>query len=174
MIHTVTRSFLPAITIVGLGFFTMTSLHAHETREGVSNTYNLTVGHRSEPVFAREPTRFDFIVRDLEGNPYEPVEIDLSVKVLYLKEDAFDAKILKARELTGELRRDRTTPNRFNIWYKPTRAGAYGFYIKGTIDGVAFRERFVCGDGALADSGFGCITNIQKFPGKGKGKGKRK
>ncbi len=166
MIHTVTRSFLPAITVVGLGLFTITSLQAHETREGVSNTYNLTVGHRSEPVFAREPTRFDLIVRDLDGNPYEPSEIDLSVKVLYLKDDTFDAKVLKARELTGDLRRDRSTPNRFNIWYKPTRAGAYGFHIKGTIDGVAIRERFVCGDGALADSGFGCITNIQKFPGK--------
>jgi len=167
MIHTVTRSLLSVITVVGLGFSTITPLQAHETREGVSNTYNITIGHRSEPVFAKEPTRFDLIIRDLDGNPYEPSEIDLSVKVLYLKEDAFDSKVLKERELTGDLRRDRASPNRFNIWYMPTRAGAYGFQIKGMIDGVVIEERFVCGGGSLTDGGFGCVTDIQKFPAGG-------
>ncbi len=168
MLHTLTRSFLPAITIIGLGFFIITPLQAHETREGVSDTYNLTIGHRSEPVFAKEPAQFDLIIRDLDGNPYEPSEVDLLVKVLYLKDDAFDAKVWKARKLRGDLRRDRSSPNRFNIWYMPTRAGAYGFHIKGTIDGVAIKERFVCGDGSLTDGGFGCVTNIQKFPGRWK------
>ncbi|NOZ52614.1 MAG: hypothetical protein GXP08_05635 [Gammaproteobacteria bacterium] len=166
MMHTVTRSLLSILTVVGLGFSTITPLYAHETREGVSDAYNLTVGHRSEPVFAREPAQFDLIIRDLDGNPYEPSEVDLSVKVLYLKEDAFDAKVLKAKKLRGDLQRDRSSPNRFNIWYMPTRAGAYGFRIKGTIDGVVIKERFVCGGGSLADSGFGCVTNIQKFPGR--------
>jgi len=165
MTNTLTRPFLSAITIIGIGFSMITPLQAHETREGVSDTYNLTIGHRSEPVFAKEPAQFDLIIRDLDGNPYEPSEIDITVKALYLKEDAFDAKVLKSKKLKGDLRRDRSSPNRFNIWYMPTRAGAYGFHIKGTIDGVDIKERFVCGDGSLADGGFSCITKIQKFPG---------
>ncbi len=164
MKNTFKRSFLPTIMAIGFGLTTVTSLQAHETREGVSDTYNITVGHRSEPVFAKEPAQFDLIIRDLEGNPYEPSDIDLSVKVMYLKDDDFDARVLKSKKLKGDLRRDRSSPNRFNIWYMPTRPGAYGFRIKGTIDGVDIKVRFVCGDGSLSDSSFACVTKIQKFP----------
>ncbi len=141
--------------------------NAHEPRDGVAGgVYNVSVGHRVEPGFAGEPNAFDLFVRNAEDNSNADVgEIELDVYVMRLRKDDFDAKVTKIRKLTGDLRRDFSTPNRFNIYYLPKRPGAVGFIIKGTIDGNYIYEKFVCGGGSQNESGrsFGCIDKIQRF-----------
>lgn len=163
------RKLLATTLLVSIPFFTLNS-NAHEPREGVSGTFNLTVGQRVEPAYSGEPNQFDLIVNNLDGTPANVTEITLSVDVLFLKEDAYDAKVLHRALLAGEIVRDRTTPNRFNIPYMPTKAGAYGFEINGTINGIQISEKYVCENGTLHPLGksFGCVTQIQMFPQKHK------
>ena len=141
--------------------------NAHEPRDGVAGgVYNVSVGHRVEPGFAGEPNAFDLFVRNAEDNSNEDVgEIELDVYVIRLRDDDFDAKVVKIKKLTGDLRRDFSQPNRFNIYYLPKRPSAVGFIIKGTIDGNIINEKFVCGGGTQNEDGrsFGCIDRIQRF-----------
>lgn len=141
-------------------------LSAHEPREGVSGVFNLAVGHRVEPAYADEPNQFDLIINNLDGTPADVTEINLNVNVLFLKDDLYDAKILHRALLGDEIIRDRATANRFNIPYMPTKPGAYGFEISGTINGVLISEKFVCENGTLNPlaRSFGCIIEIQTFP----------
>ena len=139
---------------------------AHEPREGVSDTYTIIVGNRFEPPYAGQMNRFDMFVRDLEGNPITIDDLDLEVKVLYLKKEDFDAKVLARAILKGDLKEDRDTQGRLNIDYLPTRAGTYGFIISGTINGVYIEEKYVCGNGSQHPDGraFSCVNRLQKFP----------
>lgn len=72
-----------------------------------------------------------------------------------------------SEELEGDLRRDRGNPNRFNIWFLPNKAGAYGFHIKGMVNGMMVDEVFICGGGSQHIEGraFSCMESPQKFPG---------
>ena len=139
---------------------------AHEPREGVSGEFTLVVGNRVEPPYAGQMNRFDMFVRDLEGNPLKVEDIDITVKILYLKKEDFDAKVLAKTILKGELKEDRDTVGRFNIDYLPTIPGTYGFIVKGTINGVYTDEKYVCGEGSQHPEGrsFACMGRLQEFP----------
>ncbi|WP_455212727.1 hypothetical protein [Kaarinaea lacus] len=143
--------------------FLFTTASAHEPRAVAGGGLNIVVGWRVEPAFTDTMNAFDFIVTDA----IEVDEPELEVKALYLQEDAQDAKVLKSSMLHGELRRDRSNPNRFNIWFLPSKPGAYGFHIKGMVNGMMVDEVFICGGGTQNTEGrsFGCIEKPQKFPG---------
>ena len=143
--------------------------NAHEPRTVADGALNIVVGWRVEPAFDKFMNAMDFIVTD-------PIDVDdpqLDVKILYLADDAPDAKIIKSASLEGDLRRDRSNPNRFNIDVLPTKAGAYGFHIMGMVNGMMINEVFICRGGSLNPDGrsFGCIEKPQKFPGGKKSKG---
>lgn len=149
------------IVIVVQMFFTHCVL-AHEPRAVAGGALNVVVGWRSEPALVGQLNQFDFIVTD----DIEVDDPDLSVSILYLKEDTQDAKVLATAKLTGDLRRDGDNPNRFDIFVLPTKVGAYGFHIEGMINGVMINEVFICRGGTQNADGrsFGCIEEVQKFP----------
>lgn len=155
------------ILVMGMISF---SVSAHEPRDGVAGgVYNISVGNQVEPAIAREPNGFDLIIRNNDDTPATVQTIELEVEILFLSEDKADAKIKRHTQLSGELRRDRNSANRFSIQYMPTRAGAYGYHITGTIDGNTINELFICGGGTqnLAGRAFGCVSEIQRFPHRG-------
>ena len=111
------------------------------------------------------------------------------VKVLILETDSPDAEILKEAKLEAEFRQLFGTANRYNIDFRPTFDGAYGFWIKGRVQErvanedanpgpgnqgpvVNFEELFICGGGTLdidpatneARSQFSCVSDLQPFP----------
>ncbi|MGD8886089.1 MAG: hypothetical protein PVF34_10725 [Gammaproteobacteria bacterium] len=149
--------------VLGIQCLVSVDALAHEPRAVAGGGLNVAVGWRTEPAFANMVNAFDFIVTD-------DIEVDdpgLTVTVLYLEEDAPDADIRKSSVLEGELARDRSNPNRFNIWFLPTKAGAYGFHIEGMVNGMMVDEVFICRGGSQNPDGrsFGCIESPQKFPG---------
>lgn len=160
-------------TICTLGAFaicltSVSTVFAHEPRDGVAGgAYNIVVGFGSEPIYARVANGMDLTIRNPDGSAADVQNIDLEITALYLKTDAMDAKVKASAKLTGNLRRNRSTPNNFDIDFMPTKPGAYGFIIKGMIDGNMINEKFVCGGGSQNPDGrsFGCIGSIQKFPG---------
>ena len=105
---------------------------------------------------------FELIVTD----SVDVADPELDVTILYLKSDARDAKVIAKEKLSGNLRRNRSNPNQFNISVLPTKAGAYGFHIKGMINGAMVDEIFICRGGSLNPDGrsFGCIEKLQNFP----------
>lgn len=139
---------------------------AHEPRLIGDGAINAVVGWRVEPAFEKNVNRFDFIVTDAA----EVGTIELDVYVLLLDQDSPDAKVISSAKLTDELRRDRDNPNRFNKYFLPTKAGAYGFHIMGMVDGVAVDEIFICRGGTqnVDNRSFGCVEKPQKFPGGSK------
>ena len=147
-------------------FFYITPAQAHEPRLVAGGALNIVVGWRTEPAFEKNTNAFDFIVTD----EIDVTDIELDVYVMYLDEDAPDAKVIKAVKLTDELRRDRTNPNRFNKYLLPSKAGAYGFHVMGMVNGNAIDEIFICRGGTKNTEGrsFGCIEKPQRFPGGGK------
>jgi hypothetical protein len=153
-------------TLVGFtlltGTFFNASVSAHEPRLIGDGALNVVVGWDVEPAFSGTLNAFELIVTD----DIEVAEIDLTVNVLYLKEDAPDAKVRMSAELEAELRRNRSNPNQFNISVLPTKPGAYGFHFSGMINGIMVDEVFVCGGGTQNADGrsFGCIEKPQKFP----------
>jgi hypothetical protein len=160
---------LASAFLLSLPLISISSVNAHEPRLGVSGVFNLTVGQRVEPAYSDEPNQFDLIVNNLDGTAATVTDITLNVNVIFLKEDTFDAKVLHRALLTDKIVRDRTTPNRFNIPYMPSKPGAYGFEIEGTINGVQINEKFVCENGTQnPGKSFGCVTQIQTFPQKNK------
>jgi hypothetical protein len=133
---------------------------AHEPRALYKSSLHVAVGWRNEPAFANEPNAFDFIVTDSVA----VTSIQLKVDVLQFKEglDPANPKLLSTTPATGELVRDFTNPNRFNIWMLPKLAGSYGFHVTGSVNGVAVDETFICGAGTkVPGKSFGCITEPQ-------------
>lgn len=142
---------------------------AHEPRpDAADGALSLTVGWRTEPAFAKQANAMDLFITDNVSGPVEdPSFIDIEIKILYLKEDAPDAKVIKSAVLKGDFRQDRSIPNRYNISVLLTKPGAYGFHIAGMINGIDVDETFICRGGSLNPDGrsFGCIEKLQKFPG---------
>ena len=154
-----------ALSVFSLLFY-IAPAQAHEPRLIAGGALNVVAGWRTEPAFEKAINAFDFIVTD----PIDVTDIELKVMVLYLKDDAADAKVISSTKLTDELRRDRSNPNRFNKYFLPTKAGAYGFHIMGMVNGNAIDEIFICRGGTQNADGrsFGCIEKPQSFPGGGK------
>ncbi|NEO73221.1 hypothetical protein [Moorena sp. SIO3H5] len=158
--------------LIGIMALSAIPARAHETR--VVGAYKVTVGFRNEPAFEDVVNAVDVILRNAADD--SPVDtdkedkIDLDVYVLYLKEDKFDAQVIRKAKLKGELRKAFGTDNRYNIWFKPTHDGAYGYRVKGTINGQQINEKFVCGGGTKdfrdgRPRSFRCVVDPQTFPG---------
>lgn len=146
--------------------FYVAPVQAHEPRLIGGGALNVVTGWRTEPAFENVINAFDFIVTD----EIEITGIELEVYALYLDDDKPDANVIKSTQLSDELRRDFTNPNRFNKFLLPSKAGAYGFHIIGMINGVFVDEIFICRGGTQNPDGrsFGCIEEPQRFPGGGK------
>jgi len=157
-----TKLFFIVFLSVAANAFVLPAAFAHEPRLIGGGALNVAVGWRSEPAYEGVINAFDLIITD----KITVKNIDLKVKVLYLKKDAFDAKVKEKAELEGQLRRDRSNPNRFNISFLPSEEGAYGFHFVGLINGIAVDERFVCRGGSQNTAGrsFGCVIELQEFP----------
>ena len=187
-----------------LSFLMMvTSTFAHERRLiGENGEYRLTVGFANEPAAEDEPNQLDMFLLYNDGSEDgeavnkgagDLVEVDF-VKVLLLKKDSQDAEVLREAKLKGELRQRFGTSNRYNIHFRPTVDGAYGFWVKGRVQDlvpnedadpgssdqpapkVEFEEIFVCEGGSLdigengeAQSRFSCVGDLQPFPAKRSG-----
>jgi hypothetical protein len=171
---------------------------AHETRVFGDGHYVLVVGWHNEPAFEDEGNGFDLFIsydttgdgdchehegEEHEGEEHEepdclPVDagagdvVDLTVRVLYLRDDEIDAHVL-ASKLLGEAVQDFFDPSRYTFYMKPNVQGAYGFEVTGTIHKVDQSEpavelddeRFVCGDGSQGEEPFDCVADIlQPFP----------
>lgn len=171
---------------------------AHEGRVFAGGSYVIFVGFRNEPAFEDEGNALDFFVLyDTNGNgecdddtcsDWLPVDkglgdgVNLRAEVLYLEEDAFNARVLDSARLRGAVEQDFEDPSRYNIFFKPNVDGAYGFRIEATIryrgsdsrfpdPGPLLtiegrRGKFVCEGGSQdPDSEFNCVANIlQPFP----------
>jgi hypothetical protein len=171
---------------------------AHETRVFGDGFYVVVVGWHEEPAFEDEGNGLDFFIsydtsgdgechehegEEHEGEEHEPdcipVDVgagdvvDLDVRVLYLRDDAFDAQVLASDPLEGDLVQAFGDPSRYTIFLKPNVEGAYGFRVSGTIHKVdqdepavvLQNEKFVCGGGTQGDEAFDCVEDIlQPFP----------
>lgn len=173
---------------------------AHEARAFGNGFYVIEVGFHNEPAFEDEGNGIDiFPFYDTDGDgechfeeegEHEeavkhgepdcvPVDVgqgdivDLSVRVLYLKDDAFNAQVLAAETLEGDLVQAFGDPSRYTIFFKPNVEGAYGFRISGTVHKVdqaqppvlLNQEKFVCGGGTQGEESFDCVQDIlQPFP----------
>lgn len=136
---------------------------AHESRMIGDGAIQARVGWGEEPTFEKNINAFELIIED-DMVIEDP---DLTVHVLYLKDDAPDAEIVASQMLKGDLLRSSSDPNRFNIWFLPTKAGVYGFIVKGMINGTMIDEKFICEGGSLDPNGssFACVDRLQGFPG---------
>ena len=73
--------------------------------------------------------------------------------------------MLARGDLGSDLNQDFVNASRYNIPFIPTKNGAYGFRLTGTIEGHAVDETFVCGAGSQSiDEAFDCVTNAVTFP----------
>jgi hypothetical protein len=169
--------------------------YSHESRVFGNGFYVVVVGWHEEPAFEDEGNGLDlFISYDTtgdgechvheEGEEHDepdciPLDasagdvVDISARVLYLRDDEFDAQILASEELEGDLVQDFFDPSRYTFFLKPNVEGAYGFKISGTLHKVdqaqpaveLDQEKFVCGNGTQGDEAFDCVDDIlQPFP----------
>jgi hypothetical protein len=162
MRHIIKKIGMFSVLVIGTQVLYTNLAMAHEPRAVADGALNVAVGWRTEPALVGQLNQFDFIVTD----SLEVDDPDLSVTIMHLKEDAQNAKVLSSAELSGELRRDSNNPNRFNIFVVPTKVGAYGFHIKGMLNGMMIDEVFICRGGTQNADGrsFGCIEDVQNFP----------
>jgi hypothetical protein len=185
---------------IALGFVIAAGLFAapadaHETRVFADGSYVIVLGWHEEPAFEDEGNGVDLFITfdstgDGECHEHEeevhheepdcvPVDagagdiVDLSIRVLYLRDDEFDAQVLKSEPLEGDVVQDFFDPSRYTVFLKPNVQGAYGFEVSGTIQKVDANgpvlelddEKWVCGGGAQAEEGFDCVDDIlQPFP----------
>jgi len=146
---------------IAISCFNVSTANAHEARTIGNGALHAYVGWRNEPAYEKVVNAFDFIIAD----DINIRTFNLSVDVLFLQSDSPTAAVLNREKLKGKIIRDEEFPNRFNIWLLPAMKGAYGFQIKGTIEGIAINETFICGGGTKnpAES-FSCIQQAQSFP----------
>jgi hypothetical protein len=175
---------------IALGFAIVAGLfaapaEAHERRSYENGAYVIVLGFNQEPAFEDEGNGVDlFISFDTTGDgvcgpPPDciPVNrragdvVDLSIRILYLREDEIDGQVLKSSQL-GEVVQNFADPSRYTAFFKPNIQGAYGFEITGTIEKVGQGpvldlddDRWVCGNGAQGTGAFDCVQDImQPFP----------
>ena len=141
---------------------------AHEPREVADGLYEIEVGWRTEPAIEDVLNNLDFFVVRADGTAVSVRDgdsLDVNFEVLYLADDDFSAPVLAHRDLGSDLNQDFVNASRYNIPFIPTKNGAYGFRLTGTIEGHAVDETFVCGAGSQSiDEAFDCVTNAVTFP----------
>lgn len=155
---------IPAMLLSMIAF----SAAAHEGRSVAGGALQIEVGWRTEPAIEDVLNNFDLFVERDDGTPVSVragAEIDLSIEVLFLRRDTPSSPILAHETLEGELKQDFVNPSRYNIPFIPTKDGAYGFHLTGTIEGHPIDEVFICGGGSQSDDeAFDCVDDAQSFP----------
>lgn len=141
---------------------------AHEARVVAGGEYEIEVGWRTEPAIEDVLNNVDFFVFREDGTPVSVRggdSLDVTFEVLYLRDDAFNAQVLARRSLGSDLNQDFVNAGRYNIPFIPTKDGAYGFRLTGTIEGHPINETFVCEGGSLSDDeAFDCVDDAVTFP----------
>jgi hypothetical protein len=150
---------------------------AHEHRTvGANGQYEMTVGWFYEPAFVNTPNAVDiFLIRSSDKKPIDTSKgdvVNLEVEVQYRDGESLQSKILDSVRIAGKPELAVHAENRYNAWFKPTRTGAYGFHIKGTVSDASnpkagpatIDETYVCGKGSKGHHEFVCLTEPQVFP----------
>ena len=154
--------------ITALMAMAVTPVVAHEAREVAGGEYEIEVGWRTEPAFEDVLNNVDFFVVREDGTPVSVRagdSLDVTFEVLYLRTDAPNAQVLARRTLGNGLIQDFVNPSRYNIPFIPTKDGAYGFKLTGTIEGHPINETFICEGGSQnEDEDFACVDNATTFP----------
>jgi len=159
--------------------------------EGVAETFMFHTGFINEPAWTGDsnginlniqfhPDAAHQIKEDVDTANGDVVKLDFAnvqyyaekkgklvkrdwVKVYPTDQNAADAK--------GNVKKKYGTTNVYNIYFRPTKAGVYGFHVKGTLvhkDATQnFDETFVCGPlGTKSTDGtqFNCVQDEINFP----------
>lgn len=149
-------------SVVSLALFGATAAFAHEPRV-IGGDCNVEVGWGIEPALEDADNQMVLIIEDCGGAPVAPGDIDINVTILRLAQANFNAQIKDQMNL-GKLK---TIENFGSTQVTPTKDGAYGFVLNGTIAGrIIDNVKFVCEGGSQhADESFDCVKNPKVFPG---------
>ncbi len=177
--------------LIGVLVLTGVAAHAHEMRHpNHEHLFMLHVGFKNEPAFSGEINGIDLNVslHDDANDPEHTVPINMrdvsgdgvtldTAELLYLSQDQADAKVLHRTGLDGAtLSQVYGTNSDYVLYFRPSKAGAYGFHLTGKLshNGVTrnFDETFICGNGSqdrdasagAIKSKFGCVSDAINFP----------
>ncbi len=174
------KMLINAVHVLALACCLLDPAMAHEDRR--FGSYDVAVGFRVEPASEDVPNAFDFFVSHCSNascSTSTGLDIDkgdtvnLTVRAIVLQKEAFNATIISNVKLTGEFRQDFSTPNRYNIWFKPVENGVYGFILSGTVrkkgkTARSINSKWVCGKGSRSKtSRFSCVQDFQTVPAQG-------
>jgi hypothetical protein len=150
------------LSIVSLALFGAASAFAHEPRV-IGGDCNVEVGWGIEPALEDADNQMVLIIEGCGGAPVAPEDIDINVTILRLAQDNFNAQIKNQMSL-GKLK---TIENFGSTQVTPSKDGAYGFVLNGTIAGrVIDNVKFVCEGGSQSPGeSFDCVKNPVVFPG---------
>jgi hypothetical protein len=107
---------------------------AHEDRH--VHGYQMTVGWRDEPAFAGVRNAVQVILSTGSGAPVRDAGGGLTVQVLYA------GRATPPMPLRPAFGASFGTPGEYDAPLVPTRPGAYGFHVRGSIGGTAIDESF--------------------------------
>jgi hypothetical protein len=166
---------------------------ANGTGEG-ANVFMFHVGFLDEPAFSNELNGIDI---NLSFHPDEAHDKALTenvnttngdtviietAEVLYMGKETGRNRKLARRKLIvetddkGNIKKKYGTDNKYPVYFRPTKAGKYGFRLKGSMahNGVSvdFDETFVCDTGSqdvdvstgVVKSKFSCVKDAIDFP----------
>ncbi len=164
---------------------------AHEMRQpNGEHLFMLHVGFKNEPAFSGAINGIDLNVAfyDDAKNPDHTVPVNMrdvkvdavslsTAELLFLNQDAVNAKVTRRTALNASmLSQVYGTAGEYVLYFRPSKAGAYGFHLVGTLthNGVTrnFDETFVCGNGSqdrdpttgAIKTKFGCVSDAIDFP----------
>lgn len=152
-----------AMAIATIGFFSSSTVYAHEPRV-IGGDCTVEVGWLLEPPLEDQDNQAILIIEDCGGDAeILAEEINITIKALRLETDSFDAPVLNESTL-GTME---AIDNFASKQLTPSIDGAYGLVLNGTIAGRPIvNEKFVCGGGSQsADEAFECVENPKVFPG---------
>lgn len=165
---------------------------ACEGSNSVPNTFMIHTGFINEPAwtgdtnginlnFSFHPDAAHTITEDVDTSKSDTVHLDFANIQYYVEKKG---KLVK-KDWTKVYPTDQNAPdpktgnvkkvwgknNVYNIYFKPTKSGIYGFHVKGTLvhNGITqpFEETFICGDlGTKSTDGtkFNCVEDEITFP----------
>jgi hypothetical protein len=173
------RLSLVALSLLTLLALAVAPVAAHEHRAvGPKGEYTLIVGWFYEPAYEGVVNAVDIrVLRTADNKPVNASKgdvVNLEVDVELRAADSDKAAVLESSKINDKPEITFGTENRYAAWFKPVRAGAYAFRIKGTISdaskptagSVTIDELFICGKGSKAGHAFVCLETPQAFPTK--------